>query len=66
MNDKLPTTAADAGATRFTSEEWAARVQLAAAYRIFEHLGWGELIYNHISMRVPARCSSSAPTSASS
>ena len=34
-------------------DEWAARVQLAAAYRIFDHLGWGELIYNHISLRVP-------------
>lgn len=33
--------------------EWAARVQLAAAYRIFDHLGWTELIYNHISLRVP-------------
>ena len=29
------------------------RVQLAAAYRIFDHLGWCELIYGHISMRVP-------------
>ena len=29
------------------------RVQLAAAYRIFEHLGWCELIYGHISMRLP-------------
>jgi ribulose-5-phosphate 4-epimerase/fuculose-1-phosphate aldolase len=38
---------------QFTPEEWAARVQLAAAYRIFDHLGWGELIYNHISLRVP-------------
>ena len=37
----------------FSAEEWAARVQLAAAYRIFDHLGWGELIYNHISLRVP-------------
>ena len=34
--------------------EWQARVQLAAAYRIFAHLGWAELIYNHISLRVPA------------
>ena len=33
--------------------EWQARVQLAAAYRIFAHLGWTELIYNHISLRVP-------------
>ena len=38
---------------RFSSEEWDARVQLAAAYRIFDHLGWTELIYNHISLRVP-------------
>jgi ribulose-5-phosphate 4-epimerase/fuculose-1-phosphate aldolase len=40
-------------ASRFTKEEWAARVQLAAAYRIFDHMGWTELIYNHISLRVP-------------
>ena len=33
--------------------EWAARVQLAACYRIFDHLGWAELIYNHLSLRVP-------------
>jgi len=38
---------------RFSSEEWEARVKLAAAYRIFAHLGWEELIYNHISLRVP-------------
>ncbi len=33
--------------------EWALRVQLAAAYRVAGHLGWAELIYTHISMRVP-------------
>jgi len=38
---------------RVGPEEWEARVQLAAAYRIFDHLGWTELIYNHISLRVP-------------
>ncbi len=38
---------------RFATAEWEARVQLAAAYRIFDHLGWTELIYNHISLRVP-------------
>jgi ribulose-5-phosphate 4-epimerase/fuculose-1-phosphate aldolase len=37
----------------FTGEEWSARVQLAAAYRIFHLLGWTELIYNHISLRLP-------------
>jgi ribulose-5-phosphate 4-epimerase/fuculose-1-phosphate aldolase len=39
--------------TRFPEAEWQARVQLAAAYRIFAHLGWEELIYNHLSLRVP-------------
>ena len=38
---------------RFSEEEWQARVKLAAAYRIFDHLGWSESIYNHISLRVP-------------
>jgi ribulose-5-phosphate 4-epimerase/fuculose-1-phosphate aldolase len=41
-------------AERFGALEWAARVQLAAAYRIFDLLGWTELIYNHISLRLPA------------
>ena len=40
---------------RFAPEEWEARVQLAACYRIFAHLGWSELIYNHISLRVPGQ-----------
>jgi ribulose-5-phosphate 4-epimerase/fuculose-1-phosphate aldolase len=40
-------------ATRFSAHEWDARVQLAAAYRIFNLLGWTELIYNHISLRLP-------------
>lgn len=29
------------------------RTQLAACYRIFDHLGWTELIYNHITVKVP-------------
>jgi ribulose-5-phosphate 4-epimerase/fuculose-1-phosphate aldolase len=33
--------------------EWQLRVQLAAAYRIADFLGWNELIYTHISARVP-------------
>lgn len=36
-----------------SDEEWALRVQLAACYRIFDYLGWTELIFNHISLRVP-------------
>jgi ribulose-5-phosphate 4-epimerase/fuculose-1-phosphate aldolase len=37
----------------FGPEERSARVQLAAAYRIFDYLGWTELIYNHITLRLP-------------
>jgi ribulose-5-phosphate 4-epimerase/fuculose-1-phosphate aldolase len=33
--------------------EWQARVDLAAAYRLIAHYGWGDVIYNHSSMRVP-------------
>lgn len=40
-------------AAGFSAQEWDARVQLAAAYRIFNLLGWTELIYNHISLRLP-------------
>ena len=36
-----------------TDEEWKVRQDLAACYRIFDHLGWGESIYNHISVKVP-------------
>jgi ribulose-5-phosphate 4-epimerase/fuculose-1-phosphate aldolase len=36
-----------------TEPEWAARQQLAACYRVFHLMGWTELIYNHISLRVP-------------
>lgn len=38
---------------RFSATEWDARTQLAAAYRIFDLLGWTEAIYNHLSLRVP-------------
>lgn len=36
-----------------SKEEWQARLDLAACYRIFDHLGWSESIYNHISVKVP-------------
>jgi len=34
-------------------DEWRARIELAAAYRIFAMLGWEEMIYNHITVRLP-------------
>lgn len=36
-----------------SSEEWAVRVQLAAAYRLIDHFGWSELIWTHTTARVP-------------
>jgi len=39
--------------TSITPAEREARLQLAACYRVFDHLGWTELIYNHITLRVP-------------
>ena len=38
---------------KFHPDEWAARVELAACYRIFAMLGWTEMIYNHITVRLP-------------
>ena len=39
--------------TDITDAEREARQQLAACYRVFDHLGWTELIYNHITLRIP-------------
>src|SRR5262245_22608839 len=30
-----------------------ARVELAACYRVFDMLGWTEMIFSHITLRVP-------------
>jgi ribulose-5-phosphate 4-epimerase/fuculose-1-phosphate aldolase len=34
-------------------DEWRLRLELAACYRVFEHRGWAEEIFNHITARVP-------------
>ena len=39
--------------TGISPEEWQARTDLAAVYRLCAHYGWGDVIYNHCSMRVP-------------
>jgi ribulose-5-phosphate 4-epimerase/fuculose-1-phosphate aldolase len=36
-----------------SAEEWQARVDLAAAYRIVAYYGWDDLVFTHISARVP-------------
>jgi ribulose-5-phosphate 4-epimerase/fuculose-1-phosphate aldolase len=34
-------------------EEWKVRVELAAAYRLAAHFGWDDVIFTHMSARVP-------------
>ncbi len=36
-----------------TAEEWQARVDLAALYRLTALYGWDDMIFTHISMRIP-------------
>jgi len=43
-------TSAKAG---ITGTEWQARCELAALYRVADHLGWTDLINTHMSVRVP-------------
>ncbi|EAR60383.1 class II aldolase/adducin family protein [Neptuniibacter caesariensis] len=38
---------------KVSAEEWQVRVDLAACYRLVEFFGWGDLIYTHISAKVP-------------
>jgi ribulose-5-phosphate 4-epimerase/fuculose-1-phosphate aldolase len=38
---------------KVSAEEWQARVELAALYRLVALYGWDDLIYTHISARIP-------------
>lgn len=38
---------------RYSEAEWQTRVDLACAYRLAHHFGFDDLIWNHISARVP-------------
>lgn len=38
---------------RIPEDEWKARLELAAAYRLADRMGWSDLISNHFSHRVP-------------
>lgn len=39
--------------SRVSGEEWAWRVELAAAYQVFAMLGWTHLIHTHITVKAP-------------
>jgi ribulose-5-phosphate 4-epimerase/fuculose-1-phosphate aldolase len=38
---------------RVSPAEWQARVDLAACYRLVAHYGWTDMVFTHISARVP-------------
>ena len=38
---------------KVSEDEWHARVELAALYRLVALYGWDDMIYTHISARVP-------------
>jgi len=40
---------------RVTPEEWQQRMALAAAYRLVAHFHWDDLVFTHLSARVPGR-----------
>merc|ERR1719487_526236 len=52
-NDLNTALASESAKEKYSEVEWKLRVELAAAYRIAAYNGWDELIYNHITIRVP-------------
>src|SRR3977135_3328361 len=38
---------------KVSPEEWAVRVDLAACYRLVARFGWEDLVFTHITARVP-------------
>ena len=43
----------DSAAGSISESEWKVRQDLAACYRLFVHYGWTDLIFTHLSARVP-------------
>ena len=39
--------------SQVSAEEWQVRVDLAAAYRLVDHYGWTDMIFTHLSARIP-------------
>ena len=38
---------------KVSAEEWQLRVDLAAAYRLIAHYDWDEIVFTHLSVRIP-------------
>ena len=39
--------------SQITDQEWQLRLDLAATYRLIALYGWDDLIYTHVSLRIP-------------
>ena len=55
MDDIRPLEAVDIPSLKgkVSEEEWKIRVDLAAAYRLVAYYGWDDLIFTHLSARIP-------------
>lgn len=53
MIAESPARPAAPASSRYSPAEWQTRVDLAASYRLVAHYGWDDLIFTHISARVP-------------
>jgi ribulose-5-phosphate 4-epimerase/fuculose-1-phosphate aldolase len=49
----LKTVATNDQSTKYSAEEWQTRVDLAAAYRLVAMFKWDDLVFTHITARVP-------------
>lgn len=38
--------------SKYSEAEWTARLELAACYRVFAMMGWDEMIFNHITVKL--------------
>lgn len=47
------TTTSSVENSAFSDAEWQVRTELAAAYRLVAHYGWDDLVFTHLSARVP-------------
>ena len=55
MGDATPLDSVDIPSLegKVSDEEWELRVDLAAAYRMVAYYGWDDLIFTHLSVRIP-------------
>ena len=55
MDDLAPLQSVDIPSLKgkVSEEEWKVRVDLAAAYRLIAYYGWDDLIFTHLSARIP-------------